>query len=96
MEKQSFKRGRDSISPSVSRQKMKILVILSVAFCLVSGSIYPDGETKEQWDARINAKIEKRHMRDVTVKIPLAKSKWGQNLKLRVKQTAQSFPMGKP
>ena len=75
---------------------MKILVILSVAFCLVSGSIYPDGETKEQWDARINAKVEKRHMRDVPVKIPLARSRWGPNFKLRVNQTAPSFPMGKP
>ena len=73
---------------------MKILATLSLV-CLVSGSIYPDGETKEEWDARINAKIERRHKRDVTVKIPLSQDRWGQKLRLRVNQTAQSFPMGK-
>ena len=73
---------------------MKILATLSLV-CLVSGSIYPDGEAKEEWDARINAKIERRHKRDVTVKIPLSQNRWGQKLRLRVNQTAQSFPMGK-
>ena len=62
---------------------------------VVTASIYPDGETKEQWDARINAKIEKRRKRMVTLKIPLSAHRQGQQLRLRVVQTAQTFPLGK-
>ena len=61
---------------------------------VITASIYPHGETKEQWDARINAKIEKRHKRLVTLKIPLSAHRQGQQLRLRVVQTAHTFPLG--
>lgn len=73
---------------------MKILLVVSAVVCLAVASIYPEGETKEEWDARINAKIDKRHKRDVTFKIPLSEKLRGQNLRLRVDHTRQTFPMG--
>ena len=60
----------------------------------VSASIYPDGEDKESWDARINAKIEKNHKRDVRLTIDLPEELRGQNLRLRVNQTRTPVPFG--
>ena len=82
---------------------MKLLQELGLIFCLYcalsQASIYPDGEDKESWDARINAKIDELHKRDVTLKVALStdelvKSQAGK-LRLRVNQTRTPIPFGK-
>ena len=72
---------------------MRLVLALSI-ISLTTASIYPPGETKQQWDARINRNIDRRHKRTVTVKMPLSKKWRGKKLKLLVRQTAQTFPLG--
>ena len=74
---------------------MKTLFVLATGLALALGSIYPEGETKEQWDARIDANIDRVRKNDVTITIPLGEERWGQRFSLRVNQTRQSFPLGK-
>ena len=80
-----------------SKQHLLSLVgLLALSFC--QGSIYPAGEDKEAWDARINGQIDTLHKRDVTVKVALTqeelvKHKAGK-LRLRVNQTASPIPFG--
>ena len=86
---------------TVSRAQTKSRVIMWSSLYFISAlpfvlcSIYPDGETKEQWDARINAKIDKRHKRNVEIRLPLPDDWNGENIELTINQTRQSFPMGK-
>ena len=71
-------------------------ILLVVSFC--SSSIYPEGEDKASWDARINAKIDQLHKRDVTISVALtddevAKAQVGK-IQLRVNQTRTPIPFG--
>ena len=80
-----------------SKQHLFALLGLLV-FSSGQASIYPEGEDKEAWDARINGQIDALHKRDVTVKVALtqeelAKYKTGK-LRLRVNQTKTSIPFG--
>ena len=74
---------------------MKQLVLFFAVLALSQASIYPEGETKEEWDARINANIDKVRKNDVTFKIPLDGDLKGRKFKLQVNQTRQSIPLGK-
>ena len=72
-------------------------IIVVISGC--QGSIYPDGEDKAAWDARINAKIDTLHKRDVNIEVDLsadelAKAQVGK-LRLRVNQTRTPIPFGK-
>ena len=73
--------------------------LLVLCAALSQASIYPEGEDKESWDARINGKIDKLHKRDITLKVmlnenELLRSQAG-NLRLRVNQTKTPIPFGK-
>ena len=74
------------------------LAISALALAVsVTASIYPDGEDKAAWDARINAKIDKLHKRDVRLSVELPEELRGHqnNLRLRINQTRTPVPFGK-
>ena len=49
-------------------------------------------ETDDEWNLRINQKIEKLRKKDA--KIELDRTAFGKNARLHVNQTKMSFPMG--
>ena len=73
---------------------MRRLFVFAAILALASASIYPEGEDKAAWDARINAKIDKLHKRDVTLKVQVPEELRGQKLGLRVHQTRTPIPFG--
>ena len=77
----------------------QICLVLLFLIVQAYASIYPDGEDKETWDARINAKIDQIHKRDVTISITLTPDELTRNqagnLRLRVNQSRNAFPFGK-
>ena len=72
---------------------------IGVVISCCQGSIYPEGEDKAAWDARINAKIDQLHKRDVNVNVALTADELAkvQNGKLRlsVYQIRTPIPFGK-
>lgn len=75
-----------------------VLRLLSL-FAIAQASIYPEGEDKESWDARINAKIDQLHKRDATLKVTLNRDELQKHqlgkLRLRLNQTRTPIPFGK-
>lgn len=70
--------------------------LLLLAFCLAEASIYPPGETPQEWEARIDANIDKHRKSDFTVRIPRnSLANQGKGFKLQINQTQQSIPLGK-
>lgn len=81
-----------------SPRMMKFAIALSVwasLGLLATASIYPEGEDKESWDARINAKIDRIHKRNVQLSIDIPEELRGASLRLRVNQTKTPVPFGK-
>ncbi|XP_059087514.1 anti-sigma-I factor RsgI6-like [Tigriopus californicus] len=76
------------------KQVLSALLFLSVV-SLAWSSIFPEGETEEQWNQRIQAKIDKNRKSNVQVKVTLPEHLQGlKNLKLQVNNTKASFPLG--
>ena len=81
------------------KQHPQIALLVALLISYACASIYPDGEDKEAWDARINGKIDKLHKRDVTLLVTLTDDEvskhHSQGLRLRVNQTRTPIPFGK-
>ena len=83
----------------IGKQHQLVSLIGILLISCTFASIYPEGEDKETWDARINAKIDKLHKRDVTLTVALSNDEVSKyqngNLKLRFNQTRTPIPFGK-
>ena len=84
---------------TASKQDLFLVLVWALLISCSLGSIYPEGEDKAAWDARINANIDKLHKRDVTLSIALTSDEvskiLGGKLRLRVNQTKTPIPLGK-
>ena len=75
-----------------------IVLVFTILFVNCYGSIYPEGEDKESWDARINTNIDRLHKRNVKLRLLLTDDEFfhwqAGTLRLSVNQTRSPISFG--